>query len=260
MPVHRLRFLAACATCVAVIAWGSTAFASAQVSKFSIVLSANPTSVAATDFNDKVIDGFNHTVLDPRGLRSIDRITSAWVYDIEGHYFLRSNFAIDAGVGQLRSNSKRDFLPAIGMAIGYRAELLSVPVHVGGAYYLPPYNSGDFQARWFIGGGMLSNVYNRARFSSVESRTDSARTLAGNYMVVGSRDSPGYYFESGAHMFFASRYSVQIGGIYRSSVVRGADAKLIRPVNGKLVSTPLGKLFDIDNSGYGAKLGLAIGF
>lgn len=260
MPVHRLRLLAACATCAAVLAWGSTAFASATVSKFSIVLSANPTSVDAKDFNDNVISQLNRVVLEPRGYKGLDRITSAWVYDIEGHYFLRSNFAIDAGFGQLRSFSKREFLPAIGMAIDYRAELLSVPAHIGGSFYLPPYNSGDFQARWYIGGGMLANVYNRARFSAVESNTDSSHTLGGDYRVVGRRDAPGFYLETGSHLFFASRYSVQVGGIYRSATVRSADTELIRTTNGTTTTTPLGRTFDIDYSGFGAKLGLAIGF
>ena len=260
MPVHRLRLLAACAISAAVLAWGSTAFASATVSKFSIILSANPSSVDAKSFNDEVITRFNHLVLEPRGYKGLDRITSAWVYDVEGHYFLRNNFAIDAGFGQLRSKSKRAFLPAIGMSIDYQAELLSVPAHIGGAFYLPPYNSGDFQARWYIGGGMLANVYNRARFTAVEAGTDSSHTLGGNYRVVGRRDAPGYYLETGSHLFFASRYSVQLGGIYRSASVRNANTQFIRTANGTTTITPLGRTFDIDVSGFGAKMGLAIGF
>ena len=260
MPVHRRYLLAACATCAAVLAWGSTAFASAQVSKFSLVMSANPSSVEAKDFNEIVIDGINRGVLEPRGLNRLEHITSAWVYDVEGHYFLRPNFAIDAGFGQLRSSSKRDLLPAIGMEIQYRAELLSVPVHLGGLYYMRPYNSGDFQARWYLGGGMLANVYNRARFSAVESRTDSVHTLGGSYRFVGRRDAPGFYLESGAHMFFASRYSVMVGGIYRSATARNVDVQFQRTANGATTVTPEARTFDIDVSGFGAKLGLAIGF
>ena len=37
-----------------------------------------------------------------------------------------------------------------------------MPVHVGGAYYLQPYNQGDFQARAYVGGGLVQYTYTRA--------------------------------------------------------------------------------------------------
>jgi hypothetical protein len=261
LTVHRLRFLASCAICVAAIAWGSSAHAAAQVSKFNLVLSANPTTVDAKDFNERVIDRFNRSVLDPKGLEGVKQIKFAWLFDAQMRYFVRPNFAVEAGVGQLKSVSKRSFLPAIGMAIDYRAELLSVPVHVGGAYYLPAYNQGDFQARWYMGGGITSLVYNRAKFAAVESNTDSARTLGGDYKISARRDSPGFYLETGVHMFFGGRYSVLMGGMYRSSMVRQADGTLeVATTNGNVIRTPLGKVFDIDTSGIGGKMALAIGF
>jgi hypothetical protein len=256
--------------CAALAGLAPAAHAAAQVSKFNIVLSGNPTTVDAKDFNDKVIDHFNHTLLEPRGLEGIDRIGFAWMYDAQLRYFVRPNFAIVTGVGQLRSVSKREFLPAIGMAIDYRAELLSVPVHLGGAYYLPPYNSGDFQARWYLGGGLMSLVYNRARFEAVESRTDSIHTLAhgsfdgqpltGQYKISARRDAPGYYLETGVHMFFGGRYSVLIGGVYRSAVVRNAEGQFETQSSAGTSRALLGPVFDIDTSGIGGRMALAIGF
>jgi hypothetical protein len=260
LTVHRLQLLVCCAACALVLPWGSTAHAAAQVSKFNLVLSGNPTTVDAQDFNDKVIKRFNSLVLEPRGLEGLDNITFAWLYDAQMRYFVRQNFALEAGVGQLRANSKRQFQPAIGMAIDYRAEVLSVPVHVGGAYYMPAYNQGDFQARWYLGGGISSLVYNRARFMAVEAGTDSARSLGGDYKLSARRDSPGFYLDTGVHMFFGGRYSVLLGGEYRSSVVRQALGEYETKRASGTVRTPLGPVFDIDTSGFGGKLALAIGF
>ena len=73
---------------------------------------------------------------------------------------------------------------------------------------------------------MTSLVYNRARFQAVESRTDSTNTLGGTYKISAKGDSPGYYLEGGVHMFFAARYSVMLGAIYRSAMVRNMDGLL----------------------------------
>jgi hypothetical protein len=257
LTAFRHRLAACCAICAAVLAWGSSAHASAQVNRFSLVLSANPTTVDAKDFNEQVIDRVNHSVLDPRGLEGVEKITFAWLYDAQLRYFIRPNFAVETGVGQLRTISKREFQPAINQSIDYSAEMLSV--HVGGAYYLPAYNQGDFQARMYLGGGFMSVVYNRARFSAVESHTDSAHTLGGDYRFSFHRDSPGYYLDVGVHMFFGGRYSVLLGGVFRSAVVRRADGLLEIPLSTGLVRIPLGPSIDIDTSGAGAKMAIAIG-
>ena len=260
MPVHRLRFLVSCALCSGVLAWGSTAHAAAQVNKFSLVFSANPTTVDPKDFNDKVIDNLNKTQLEPRGLEGVKPIRFAWLYDAQMRYFVRPNFAVEAGVSQLRTFSRREYLPAINAAVEFRAELLSAPVHLGGAYYLPPYNQGDFQARMYLGGGFASLVYNRARFTATFANTDSARSGI-NSKLVARRDSPGYYVDSGVHMFFGGRYSVLVGVLYRSSMVRNAEAELeLRTANGGITRYQLGPYFDIDTSGIGGKMALAIGF
>lgn len=262
MTVHWHRFAAYCAVgviCAGALVWGSTARAAAQVSKFNIVISASPTSINPQDFNESVIDQINRAVLDPRGLENIEQIKFAWLFDAELRYFMRPNFAVEAGVGQLRTFSDQEFLPAINQSIDYRAEVLSVPVHLGGAYYLPPYNQGDFQARMYMGTGFYSNVYNYARFSAVESHTDSAHTLGGDYKIYGTRDSPGFYLDIGVHMFFGGRYSVLLGGLYRSAMVRQAEGTLEVPTDTGIQKIPLGPVFDIDVSGLGVKMGLAIG-
>jgi len=53
-------------------------------------------------------------------------------------------------------------------------------------YSNPPF------ARWFVGGGMTSLVYNRAKFNAVETNVDSLRaTPIGNVKLRARGDSPG---------------------------------------------------------------------
>ncbi len=146
------------------------------------------------------------------------------------------------------------------MAIQYQAEVITAPVHLGGAYYLPAYNQGDFQARWYLGAGLHSLTHTRARFLAVEANTDSTHTLGGNAKFVARRDSPGYYLETGVHMFFASRYSVILGGQYRSAMIRQAVGEQeVRVPGVGTVRQQLGPVFDLDLSGVSGKLAIAIG-
>ena len=226
-------------------------WAAAEVHRFNLLLSANPTAVNPTQFND-LLEAFNNFVLLPRDLKGMDKIHFGWLYDAQLHYFVRPNIAVTAGVGQLRSQSKREYLPAIQQDIQLRAEILTVPVHVGGAYYLQPYNQGDFQARVYLGAGFMSLVYNRGRLQAAEAGTDPITTLGGSYTINAMEDSPGYYLETGVHMFFASRISVVVGVLYRSAVIRhmvvySNDAPFTLPP------------FDLDTTGVGARLGIGIG-
>jgi hypothetical protein len=243
-----------------VLCWAETAGAAAEVHRFSFVVSANPSQIDASDFNKVVIDNLNTTLFGPRGLQGLGRIGFGWFFDTQLRYFVRPNVAVEVGAGQLRSITKREYLPRLAAAIQYRAEVLSVPVHAGAAYYLPPYNQGDFQARVYVGGGFTSLVYNRARLQAEEFGTDSATTLGGSFLLSARRDSPGYYLETGVHMFFAARYSVMIGALYRSSVVRRMDGEAVLPSPNGRVIVPLGPIFDLDTSGLGGRFALAIGF
>lgn len=228
--------------------------AAAEVHRFNVVIGANPTSVEGGGFNDQ-LDNFNDLLLTPRGLERIETLRFAWLFDAGFEYFVRPNVAVTLGVGQLRTQTDREFLPALDQTIQLRAEMLSVPVTVGGAYYLQPYNQGDFQARAFFGGGFQSLVYNRARFQSVEAGTEPSTTLGGTYVVEGRRDSPGFYVETGVHMFFAVRYSVILTGRYRSAMIREMDVTL-HTVDGDRIPLPP---FGLDTSGLGGRMALAIG-
>jgi len=255
------RNIARCAACAGVClalaaGWTASARAAAEVHKFSIVLSAVPTSVAADDFNAN-INNINQEQLVPRGLNGIDQITSAWFYQGELRYFVRSNFAVSAGVGQLRNQTKREYLPALQEDVQLRVEMLSVPIHVGGAYYFTPYNAGDFQARVYLGAGFMSLVHNRVRLQ-VNEVAPSGGIFGGSFLVTGRGDAPGYYTELGVHMFFAARFSALIGAVYRSARVRDIEAVLVPEGGG----TPenLGNIGDLDTSGIGARMGVGIGF
>ena len=224
--------------------------AAAEVHRMSLVLSAIPTSVDGGDFNH-LIDNINSTALTPRGLEGMDPIGFAWLFQVDFRYFVRQNVAITAGVGQMKATTNREYLPFLQAAVQLHGEVLSVPVQVGGAYYLAPYNQGDFQARAFFGAGMYSLVYNRAVFQQ------EAYGIPGvpNIHLSGTQDSPGYYLEFGAHMFFASRFSVILSGIYRSARIENlVDESTGQPFQ------PLGHPFTLDMTGLGARGGLAIGF
>jgi len=254
----RLRGLFWLLVCVGVLGWAESARAAAEVRRFSFVISASPTMINAQDFNDKFVDGLNQTVLGPRGLEGLDKVGFGWFFDAQLRYFVRPNVAIEAGAGHLRSIVEREFLPTLNAGVRFRGEVLTVPVHVGGAYYLPPYNQGDFQARVFMGGGVVSSVYNRAKFQAEEEGTDAASTLGGRFRAVATGDSPSYYVETGVHMFFAARYSIMLGALYRSSVVREAQ---VVPAPGYPATMPawVPETVDLDTGGLGARFALAIG-
>jgi len=238
--------------------WSAQARAAAEVHKFNLVLSAVPTSVSAADFNDR-IEEINNTDLEPVGRNGIDTINNAWLYQAELRYFVRPNVAVSAGVGQLRSQTKREFLPALQQDIQLRVEMLSIPIHVGGTYYFTPYNQGDFQARAYVGGGVMGLVHNRTRFQVYEVADETTSIFGGSYTIEGHGDSPGYYGEFGVHMFFAARYSVLIGVLYRSAEVRDMRAKRI-PSGGGGEPEDLGVIGDLDTSGLGARMAIGIGF
>ena len=256
MALRPLRLAAALAlSAVALAAAAPRVQASAEIHKLSLVLSAIPTSVNGGDLND-AIQHLNDVHLDPKGLEGVNKIQFAWMYDAELHYFVRSNVAVGFGVGQIHTSQKSEFLPAIRQDIQIRAELLSVPIHLGADYYFTPYNQGDFQARGYFGGGAIAAVGNKALMEQVEVGTDTLTTLGGNYNIAYVRDSPGYYIEGGVHMFFASKLSVMLGAQYRSIVVRGMlDRSTYLPAY-----APDGKEFTLDVSGIGFRMAAGIGF
>ncbi len=242
-----------CAVLVAAgaVGWSARdARAAAEVRRFSIVLSGSPMSVDGGDFNE-TIDFINRTGLEPFGLEGMKKISLGWMFEAQVRYFVRPNIAINAGVGQMRITTDREYLPFLGAAIQLHGEVLTVPVHVGGAYYLAPYNQGDFQARAFFGAGLTSQVYSRALFQQ------EVRNVPGipSVMTVAVQDAPGYYVEMGGHMFFAARYSVMLSGVYRDAVID----KMVERATGQPLYDLEGGPYTLDLSGFGVKLAVAIG-
>jgi outer membrane protein W len=250
---HLRSTIARCALVVAALTLVSAreARAAAEVRRFNFVVSMTPTSVDGGDFNE-TIDFLNRTALEPRGLEGMDKVSAGWMFEAQLRYFVRPNMAINAGVGQMRITTDREYLPFLGAAIQLHGEVLTVPVHVGGAYYLAPYNQGDFQARAFFGAGLLSQVYSRALLQQEATNVPEVPSI----MTVGIQDGPGYYVEAGAHMFFAVRYSVMLSGLYRDAVID----KLVDRETGQPLQDLEGEPYTLDLSGFGARLAFAIGF
>jgi len=258
------------ATC-ALVAHTAPVWAAAEVHRLSLVLSSNPTQLVARDVNDQ-LDDYNRIVLETRGLQGIDKLTFAWYHQADFRYFVRPNITVSAGFGQLRTMTTREFLPRIGQRIQHRAEVLSVPVHVGAAYYLAPYNQGDFQARAYLGGGFTHYTSNKVIFERLEFNTDTLTTLGppesfrlNSFRLTGDRDGPGYYLEAGAHMFFAVRYSVMLGVIHRSAKIRNVartfetlDRATGNPVTSNATETA--ETFSLDLGGVGVRMAVGIGF
>ena len=244
------------------------AMAAAEVHRLNLVLSGIPTQVNAGDFND-AIDAFNKRIIDPRGYEALGHLQFTWAYDAELRYFLRPNFAVSAGVEQIRTGEKKEFLPGLSQGINFRLDALTVPVHLGGTYYMQPYNQGDFQARAYFGGGLVQYTYTRLTFEQVLTNPDSILTsqLGRSYQQRLTKDAMGYYIEGGAHMFFASRYSAMVGLVYRSGMVQ----QLVQlPNSGPALAPGYGagggfatyspKPLRMDLGGLGVKMGLGIGF
>ncbi len=264
--LNRIRLgaaaLAMAAAAMGLVIRAPQALAAAEVHRLNLVLSAVPTSIDGGDFN-KDLELFNTIHLDANGLEPLNKIGFGWMFDAEMRYFVRPNVAVAVGMGQLKVDTKKEYLPALQQSLDLTGEVLSVPVNVGAAYYLQPYNQGDFQARLYVGAGVSSLVYNRVTFQSVSNITDTGsavgqdQLLHQSYKLVEVRDAPGYYAEVGVHMFFAARYSVMIAGRYRSAKING----MIDQVNRQpYTSTASGEPFELDMSGVGVRGAVAFGF
>jgi hypothetical protein len=246
--------------------------AAAEVHKFNLLIAGNPSSLAATKYND-LIQSYNQLVLDPRGYVELKSMHFGWFYQIDGRYFVRPNITVDAGFGSLEASQFKEFLPRIGQSIDIDTKISSDVWNVGTSYYLQPYNQGDFQARMYFSAGLLSLSNVQFKFGKVELGTDSTSSLGDAHGVsggralydfheLGSADGPGWYVETGAHMFFSSRYSVMLGFMYRDMKVRTVDTALTSfDANGNAFSSPspVGSI-EVDLSGVSARMGVCVGF
>jgi hypothetical protein len=276
----RLGVLLVLAVAFGTFSHSPKAMAAAEVHHLNLVISVMPSQIDGGGLND-MLDRYNQYPLGSRGLEGLNRITMGWFFDAEMRYFVRPNFALAAGAGQLKVETKREYLPNIGASINVRGEVLTVPVHVGAQYYLAPYTQGDFQARAFVGGGLLSLTSTRALFTTEESGlplrgdTLSVSSLGGDSRLVGTGDGAGYYAEVGAHLFFAARYSVILGAVYRSMRVRDMayHGVVMVPLPNKPPAEaprkteltdpdgqPYYRIPKLDLSGVGVRMAVAIGF
>jgi hypothetical protein len=239
------------------------AAAAPEIHRLNLVLSGIPSQVLATDINN-FIDSYNQTVLMPRDLAPLGNISFGWYFQAELRYFVRPNWAVSGGVGQIHSRVSSEYLPRISQAIDQRIEVITVPVHVGGTYYLAPFTQGDFQARAYLGAGFTAATNSKIVLERLEFATDSATTLGGSVRSKTRGEGPGYYLELGGHMFFASRYSVMIGAMYRSAIARHTHVinEQVEP-NGvaTIAEVPQSEPgIPIDTGGLGLRMGLGIGF
>ncbi len=232
------------------------AHAAAVIHRFNLEIGGGASQIAANDYNQQN-HFLNQNFIEPRGLQGFDAATFSFLYDIGARFFLRPNVALRASVGQMRTQNKREYLPAIHEDITIRTEILSVPMQIGADYYMAPYNQGDFQARAFIGGGILNTVENRVLFQSYEVATDPTTTLFGDRVSMAQKDSPGWYGEFGVHMFFALRYSVVMNAYYRSAKARGL---VVTGTDVPVLNFTDGRPYDLDLSGIGGRAALLFGF
>jgi hypothetical protein len=242
--------LAALAALIALASGARHAGAAAEVHRLNLVLSGIPTQISGGDVND-VIQSTN-LLLESFGLQGLDEIKNAWMFEAQLRFMVNNKIALSAGVGQIKTSTEREYLPAIQQTLRLRYEVLSVPVTVGFAYYMAPYNQGDFQARAYFGGGFLSLVQNRLKFQQTANNVPGQ----GSYTVAWKRDSPGAFAEGGVHMFFASRFSVLLGLIYRDAKI---EAMLDRETHEPGLA-PDGLPLSMDLSGVGGRMAVAFGF
>jgi len=224
--------------------------AAAEVHRLNFVVSTVPTQVRADDFNG-MIEEVNRSRVDPHNLERLGKVKLSWLFDGEVRYFARPNLALSVGVSRLRASTKQEYLPAIGTSNTLRSDITSIPIHAGAAYYFTPYNQGDFQARAYLGGGFMNIVYNRASLQWLGTAIVSGEP----FQWTGTNDGPGYYGEVGAHLFFASRLSVMVSGLYRSNQVRN----LVNEETGAPSVNAQGKAVALDVGGGGFRMAVAIG-
>ncbi len=258
MRVSRLAALLPAASIPLLAGAPGPAWAAAEVHRLSLVINVIPTSINGDGFNDQ-IDTINRENLDPRGFQTVNKIGFGWQFGGELRYFVRPNVAVCAGVSQLRARSKQEYSFTRNDNLSLTAEVLSVPIHVGGDYYFQAYNQGDFQARAYVGGGFMSMTSTRATYTQIIAFTTIPAPIP-SVTLDQSADGPGWYTEVGAHMFFAVRYSVMLGAIYRSAVIRDIRPRINNTDVFYIPSGPFKTPDEINLGGIGARMSVAIGF
>jgi hypothetical protein len=171
-------------------------------------------------------------------------------------YFVRPNIALAAGVSHLRARQEREYLPTLTSDVVLSGEVLTVPIHVGADYYFTAYNQGDFRAQFYAGGGILSLTSTRGTLALDVVGLDST-SGAIPFKTISTGDGTGFYTELGVHMFFAMRYSVMLGGVYRNAEVN-PTAVYFATGNGHEQFAGVAPR-SMDASGFGVRASIAIG-
>ena len=123
----RLGVLLALAVAFGAFSHAPEAMAAAEVHHLNLVISGNPSQVDGGGMNE-LINRYNQYPLAARGKNGLEKIGMGWFFDAELRYFVRPNFALAAGVGQLKIQTKQGFSINSAIAIDVRGEVISVPV------------------------------------------------------------------------------------------------------------------------------------
>ena len=268
--MNRIRCGALGLLMMVMFAAGATreARAAAEVHRLNVVISGIPTEVRGGDFNgrvDVINRGLQSTIVG--ALAPLERIKFAWLFEGQLRYFVRPNVAVNVGAGWMEAKTERKYEFGITSSFTVKGKVSAIPVLVGGAYYLAPYNQGDFQARAYFGGGFLSLTNGETNIEQTAVGIPGAPSSE----QPGTGDGPGYYVEVGGHMFFAARYSVLLSGMYRNAEIRRLyftkdidvplpDGSTFRIKKGETYLNVDGKPFTLDLSGLGVRMAVAIGF
>ena len=230
----RLGVLLALAVALGASSYAPKAMAAAEVHRLNLVLSGMPSQVAGDGMND-LLQRYNEYPLQSRGLEPLDEIRMGWMFDAELRYFVRPNFAVAAGVGYLKVQTKRSYMPSIGANIDVLGQVIAVPLHVGAAVLPGPLQPGRLPGPRLrrrrpdeprVHPGPVPDHRDRAG-RACTARTTTRSTSPRWAGTTGSprrRTAPGYYAEVGAHLFFAARYSVVVGAVYRSMKISDLES------------------------------------
>ncbi len=224
-----------------------------RVNRLGLALSIMPTSLALDDV-DAATDKLNAETAaleEPFGSQApIDKITWDGLWQAELKYFVNRKWAVIAGLGQIKKESKLELQPVADGSTLIRSYVRSVPIHLGADYYFEPRTSGDFTWRPFVGGG-----YMRVGDTKVTEGYDLVRpdsTL--KTIVTANGTGHGFFVEAGTHLMFPSRYSILINAHYRNA----KTGQMTNVDTGEDVQLVPGEEFVTDISGFGLRFALQI--
>lgn len=225
-----------------------------RVKRLGLALFVMPTSLALGDANEEIARLNAKTAAFGQPFASqapIDELSWDGQFGAELKYFVNRKFAVAAGIGQIKVESKLDLQPVADGKTLIRGYVRSVPINLGVDYYLEPRTSGDFTLRPFVGAGYLKMADTKTSFGYDLVRPDSSiveyRTSYGN--------GHGFYTRAGIHMMFPSRYSILVNAHYRSAHAR----QMQDYETGAIVVDPQGKGVETDISGFGLRFAVQIG-